>query len=56
MNDFTLSTTLTQPYDTAVAAVRDALGEQGFGILTEIDLKSTLKAKLDVEAFIRGDA
>ena len=49
MAGFTLATTLDRPYDEAVAAVRAALGEQGFGILTEIDLKATLKTKLDVE-------
>jgi uncharacterized protein (DUF302 family) len=49
MGDYTLSTTLAQPYADAVQAVRTALGEQGFGILTEIDLKATLKAKLDVD-------
>ena len=46
---YTLSTTLARPYDEAVAATRDALAEQGFGILTEIDLKATLKKKLDVD-------
>ena len=49
MTGFTLATTIAQPYDTAVEAVRAALGDQGFGILTEIDLKATLKAKLDVD-------
>jgi len=49
MTGFTLTTTLAQPYDTAVEAVRAALGEQGFGILTEIDLRATLKSKLDVD-------
>ena len=49
MAAFTLSATLDQSYDDAVEAVRAALGEQGFGILTEIDLKATLKAKLDVD-------
>lgn len=49
MAGFTLSTTLARPYDEAVEAVRAALQEQGFGILTEIDLKATLKNKLDVD-------
>jgi len=46
---FTLSTTLDRPYDEAVEAVRAALADQGFGVLTEIDLRATLKTKLDVE-------
>ena len=46
---FTISRTLDMPYDDAVAATRDALAEQGFGILSEIDLAATMKAKLDVD-------
>jgi uncharacterized protein (DUF302 family) len=46
---YTITTTLARPYDEAVSAVREALGEQGFGILTEIDLKATLKAKIDAD-------
>lgn len=49
MSRYTITTTLNQPYATAVEAVRAALGDQGFGILTEIDLKATLKVKLDVD-------
>ena len=49
MNSYTITTTLARPYDVAVEMVREALGEQGFGILTEIDLKATLKTKLDVD-------
>ncbi|MBO6576951.1 MAG: DUF302 domain-containing protein [Rhodothermales bacterium] len=43
------SKTLTASLDEADAAVRDALKAQGFGILTEIDIKATLKKKLDVD-------
>jgi uncharacterized protein (DUF302 family) len=46
---YALSTTLSTPFDQAVEAVREALGEQGFGVLTEIDIKATLKKKLDVD-------
>ena len=46
---YTLSSTLSRPYAEAVEAVRAALAEQGFGVLTEIDLAATLKAKLDVD-------
>jgi len=46
---FTISRTLAMPYDDAVAATRDALAAEGFGILTEIDLAATMKAKLDVD-------
>lgn len=44
-----LSITLPQPYDKALDRVRSALAEQGFGVLTEIDVTATLKAKLDVD-------
>ena len=37
------------PYDEAVAATKAALQEQGFGTLTEIDVRQTLKDKLDVD-------
>jgi uncharacterized protein (DUF302 family) len=49
MTAFTLSSTVRRPYGRTLADVRDALAGQGFGILTEIDLKATLKSKLDVD-------
>ncbi len=49
MSNYTITTTINKPYDEAVAAVREALGDQGFGVLTEIDLKASLKEKLDVD-------
>ena len=49
MNDFTLSATVDASYDDTVARVRGLLGDAGFGVLTEIDIQATLRAKLDVE-------
>ena len=46
---YALSTTVSTSYDETVQAVREALQEQGFGVLTEIDLQATLKKKLDVD-------
>jgi len=46
---YTMSTTVKMPFPATVTAVRDALAEQGFGVLTEIDLQATLKTKLDVD-------
>ena len=46
---YALSTTVDQPYAATVERVRDALAEQGFGVLTEIDLQATMKAKLDAD-------
>ncbi|BDD80969.1 ABC transporter ATP-binding protein [Tsukamurella pulmonis] len=49
MAEFTMSATIEAPYDEAVERVRAALADVGFGVLTEIDLRATLKAKLDVD-------
>src|SRR3982751_6613670 len=42
-------TTVTLPYEQAIERTRRALKEQGFAVLTEIDVRQTLKEKLDVE-------
>jgi uncharacterized protein (DUF302 family) len=44
-----LRTELSIPYDQAVDKVTVALKSEGFGILTEIDVKSTLRKKLDAD-------
>lgn len=49
MADYTIRTTVHRPYDETVEAVRGQLAEVGFGVLTEIDLRATLKKKLDVD-------
>lgn len=49
MTDFTLSATVPQPYEQTLERVRALLADAGFGVLTEIDLRATLRAKLGVE-------
>ncbi|UGT57168.1 DUF302 domain-containing protein [Nocardia asteroides] len=46
MTDLALATTLTTDFDDAVERTRAALAAQGFGVLTEIDMRATLQAKL----------
>lgn len=43
------ATTLDLPFDDALAAVREALLAQGFGIVSEVDIAATLRAKIGVE-------
>lgn len=47
---YTNSVTVPLPYAEAVARTRQALADQGFGILTEIDVKATFTTKLGAEA------
>ena len=46
---YSMTTTVDLPYDQAVERTRAALGAEGFGVLTEIDVKTTLKTKLDAD-------
>ncbi len=42
-------TTLNMPYEEAIEKTTAALKEEGFGVLTEIDVKATLKKKLEAD-------
>lgn len=46
---YALSTMIDQPFEQTLAATRSALADQGFGVLTEIDLAATLKAKIGAD-------
>jgi uncharacterized protein (DUF302 family) len=48
-SDYGFGITLRMPVDKAVERVTAALKEQGFGVLTTIDVKQTMKQKLDVD-------
>ena len=49
--DYYFSKTIDESFDNAVQKVTEALKAEGFGILTEIDIKATLKKKLDVDFY-----
>jgi uncharacterized protein (DUF302 family) len=44
--DYGMSVRLGRPFDETVGRVRAALADQGFGVLTEIDVQATLREKL----------
>lgn len=46
MSDPALTVRLAQPFAEVVPLVKEALGTQGFGVLTEIDVRATMQAKL----------
>ena len=47
--DYTLRSSSTVPFDATVENVRRELTAEGFGVLCEIDVQATLKAKLDID-------
>ena len=50
--DYYFTTTLQElSFSEAILKVSEALKKEGFGILTEIDIKSTMKSKLDVDFY-----
>ncbi len=49
--EYYFSKTINGSFDNAVQKVTDSLKTEGFGILTEIDLKATLKKKLEVDFY-----
>lgn len=48
-SEYGFATTLTLPFETALARVKTALQAEGFGVLTEIDVQRTLQEKIGVE-------
>lgn len=46
---FTMARTIPGDFEATLAATRAALAEQGFGIITEIDMAGTLRDKLGIE-------
>ncbi len=49
MSDYGIGVTLEADFDESVARTRAALAEQGFGVLTEIDVAATMKARLGAD-------
>ena len=49
--EYYFSKTIAESFDNAIQKVTEALKAEGFGILTEIDIKATLKKKLDVDFY-----
>ena len=48
-NDYGMQAKMNVPYEEAIEKATAALKEEGFGVLTEIDVKATLKKKIDAD-------
>lgn len=49
VGSYAIEVTTQRSFDDAIARVTELLAEQGFGVLTEIDVRATLKKKLDLD-------
>ena len=47
MSDYTIKRKVETSFETTIEKLKDELKEEGFGVLTEIDLKETFKNRLD---------
>ncbi|GHO99977.1 hypothetical protein KSF_100250 [Reticulibacter mediterranei] len=46
-SSYTFGTTIEAPFDEAVRRITEALKQEGFDVLTTIDVKATMKSKLN---------
>lgn len=49
MTGYTMAVTLPRPFEVVLPEVRKALAEEGFGVLTEIDVRTTMRDKLGMD-------
>lgn len=49
IGSYAIETTTQRPFEEAIARATELLAEEGFGVLTEIDVQATLQKKLGVE-------
>jgi len=47
--EYSLATEADRDFDDVAAATREAMAAEGFGVLTEIDVKAPMEATLDVD-------
>ncbi|NDP48210.1 MAG: DUF302 domain-containing protein [Sulfuriferula multivorans] len=49
MSEYGFDAKISGPFNDAIEKVTNALKTEGFGVLTDIDVQATLKAKLDID-------